>query len=71
MVNSVLPGHKSVTAESTVPRELGLGAYDTRILVVVCVDIWMDVAEVLYEMVLPEARLHVLHTIGSAQAADP
>jgi hypothetical protein len=71
MVYALLSRFEAMLAESTLARELSLGGHDARLLIVVALQTRMDVAEMLREMVLPEARLNFIDSLAGAETADP
>jgi hypothetical protein len=71
MVYSLLSRFEAMLAESTLAWELSLGRYDTRLPIVVALQTRMDVAKMLREVVLPEARLDFIDSLAGTEAADP
>lgn len=57
--------------EATMSWEFRLRADNARLLVIICIDIWVNIAEMLYKVIFPEARLHVLDAFAGAKAANP
>jgi hypothetical protein len=71
VVYALLPGCEAVLAESTLARELSLGANDARLFVRIDIDAGMDISKVLCKMVLAKTGLDVINALVDAEAAHP
>jgi len=71
MIYSFLSRLEAMSAKSTLAWEFGLGVYGAGLVEFLRVHLGVDIAEMLDEVVLSEARSNVLDTLDCTQAADP